>query len=60
MSDLEHPDRLPGLGPDELTEDARRLLGVTVDPVGSTVQADSVSESRAIVAACVDMNPPGV
>jgi alkylhydroperoxidase family enzyme len=37
---MEHPDRVPGLTPDEMAEDARRLLGVTVtrvagDEVGS-------------------------
>ena len=30
---MEHPDRIPGLGPDDMAEDARRLLGVTVTRV---------------------------
>jgi 4-carboxymuconolactone decarboxylase len=33
MSDVEHLDRVPGLEPDEMPEDARHLLGVTVERV---------------------------
>ena len=33
MSDQDHPDRLPGLEPDAMPEEARRLLGVTVTRV---------------------------
>src|SRR4051812_27678521 len=30
---MQHPDRIPGLEPDEMPDDVRRLLGVTVDRV---------------------------